>query len=59
MWQVRGAAGAILGSADAVETGGYRVITTLDWHAQQIAQHQLEAAVVAPNLAAQLERRGC
>ena len=38
------------GSADAVETGGYRVITTLDWHAQQIAQHQLEAAAVAPNL---------
>jgi membrane carboxypeptidase/penicillin-binding protein len=41
MWQVRGELEQILGSADAVETGGYRVITTLDWHAQQIAQHQL------------------
>ena len=50
MWQVRGELEQILGSADAVETGGYRVITTLDWHAQQIAQHQLEAAAVAPNL---------
>ena len=50
MWQVRGELEQILGSADAVETGGYRVITTLDWRAQQIAQHQLEAAAVAPNL---------
>jgi membrane peptidoglycan carboxypeptidase len=50
MWQVRSQLEDILGSADAVETGGYRVTTTLDWHAQQIAQHQLEAAAVAPNL---------
>ena len=50
VWQVRGELEQILGSADAVETGGYRVITTLDWHAQQIAEHQLEAAAVAPNL---------
>ena len=42
MWQVRGELEQILGSADAVETGGYRVITTLDWHAQQIAEHQLD-----------------
>ena len=50
MWQVRSQLEQILGSADAVETGGYRVITTLDWHAQQIAENELEAAAVAPNL---------
>lgn len=50
MWQVRGQLEQILGSPDAVETGGYTVIATLDWKAQQIAEHQLQAAVVAPNL---------
>src|SRR5436190_2706233 len=37
-WQVRTALESILGSAEKVETGGYTVITTLDWRAQQIAQ---------------------
>jgi membrane peptidoglycan carboxypeptidase len=50
MWQVRAQLEDILGSADAVETGGYRVTTTLDWRAQQIAQRQLQAAAVTPNL---------
>ena len=50
MWQVRKQLESILGSADAVETGGYRVITTLDWRAQQLAERSVAAAVVAPNL---------
>ena len=40
----------ILGSRDAVETGGYRVITTLDWRAQRLAEKWLSAALIAPNL---------
>ena len=50
MWQVRRQLESILGSADAVETGGYRVLTTLDWRAQQLAERSVAAAVVAPNL---------
>ena len=50
MWQVRRQLESILGSADAVETGGYRVITTLDWRAQQLAERSVAAAVIAPNL---------
>ncbi|HKF85383.1 MAG TPA: transglycosylase domain-containing protein [Candidatus Limnocylindrales bacterium] len=49
-WQVRRQLEQILGSADAVETGGYRVITTLDWRAQQLAERNVAAAVIAPNL---------
>ena len=50
MWQVRKQLETILGSADAVETGGYRVLTTLDWRAQQLAERTVAAAVIAPNL---------
>src|SRR5829696_6975210 len=50
MWQVRKQLESILGSADKVETGGYRVLTTLDWRAQQLAERSVAAAVVAPNL---------
>jgi membrane peptidoglycan carboxypeptidase len=49
-WQVRRELMQILGSQEAVETGGYRVITTLDWPAQQLAEATVAAAVVAPNL---------
>jgi peptidoglycan glycosyltransferase len=49
-WQVRTQLESILGSAEAVDTGGYRVITTLDWRAQQIAQKYMTAAVIAPNV---------
>jgi membrane peptidoglycan carboxypeptidase len=48
--QVKAQLASILGSQDAVETGGYRVITTLDWNAQQLAEKWLTAAVIAPNL---------
>ena len=33
-WAVRDQLQQILGSPDAIETGGYKVITTLDWNAQ-------------------------
>ncbi|MEA2654249.1 MAG: penicillin-binding protein [Chloroflexota bacterium] len=49
-WQVRRQLDVILGGADAVETGGYRVITTLDWKAQQLAEKWLTAAAVVPNV---------
>ena len=49
-WQVRRQLEAILGSAEQVETGGYRVITTLDWRAQQLAERTVAAAVIAPNI---------
>ena len=49
-WAVRTQLEQLLGSADAVETGGYRVITTLDWTAQQLAERYLTAAAIVPNL---------
>ena len=49
-FQVRRQLDTILGSRDAVETGGYRVITTLDWRAQRLAEKWLSAAVISPNL---------
>src|SRR6185437_16132615 len=38
MWQVQGQLAQMLGGVDAVETGGYKVITTLDWTGQQLAE---------------------
>ncbi|HEY0444163.1 MAG TPA: transglycosylase domain-containing protein, partial [Candidatus Limnocylindrales bacterium] len=49
-WQVRRQLETILGGADKVDTGGYRVITTLDWTGQQLAEKWMAAAVIAPNL---------
>jgi membrane peptidoglycan carboxypeptidase len=49
-WQVRRQLEEVLGDAEKVETGGYRVITTLDWKAQQLAEKWLAAAAIAPNL---------
>ena len=49
-WQVRRQLVEILGSNEAVDTGGYRVITTLDKAAQYQAERWLQAAVIAPNL---------
>ncbi len=52
-WQVRRQLESILGTNGAVETGGYRVITTLDWAGQQLAEKWMAAAVIAPNLPSQ------
>jgi membrane peptidoglycan carboxypeptidase len=49
-WQVRRQLETLLGGAKEVETGGYKVITTLDWKAQQLAEKWLAAAAIAPNL---------
>ena len=49
-WQVRRQLDAILGSREAVETGGYTVITSLDWKAQHLAERWLMAAAIAPNV---------
>jgi membrane peptidoglycan carboxypeptidase len=49
-WQVRRQLEQILGSREAIETGGYTVITTLDWKAQHLAERWLTAAAIAPNL---------
>jgi len=49
-WAVRTQLEQLLGGADAVDTGGYRVITTLDWAAQQTAEKYLTAAAVVPNI---------
>ena len=50
VWQVRSELDRLLGGRDAVETGGYRVITTLDWDAQQLAEKYVYAATVIPHL---------
>ncbi|HET9521077.1 MAG TPA: penicillin-binding transpeptidase domain-containing protein, partial [Candidatus Limnocylindrales bacterium] len=49
-WQVRRQLEEIVGDREPVETGGYTVITTLDWRAQTLAEKWLAAAAVAPNL---------
>jgi membrane peptidoglycan carboxypeptidase len=56
VWQVRHQLGTILCPAtpDAcalVDTGGYSVITSLDWKLQQKAEKWVKAAAIAPNRA--------
>jgi penicillin-binding protein 1A len=54
VWQVRHQLGAILCGEDqadtceAVDTGGYTVITTLDWQLQKKAEKWVKAAAIAP-----------
>ncbi len=48
--QVRNQLVQILGSVQALDAGGYRVITTLDTRAQQLAEKWVYAAAVLPNL---------
>jgi len=56
VWQVRSALGAILcGEENAdvcekVDTGGYRIVTTLDWTMQKVVDKWLLAAARSPNL---------
>ncbi|HEU4674017.1 MAG TPA: transglycosylase domain-containing protein [Candidatus Limnocylindrales bacterium] len=57
MWQVRDQLIHILGSADKVDTGGYRVTTTLDMRGQQLAEKYVAAAAIAPNLGARRRTR--
>jgi membrane peptidoglycan carboxypeptidase len=49
-WAVRAQLTQLLGGAAAVDTGGYRVITTLDWTAQQLAEKYMTAAAIVPNV---------
>ena len=49
-WQVRSQLEQLLGGATAVDTGGYKVITSLDWTAQQLAERDVAAGAIAPNL---------
>jgi penicillin-binding protein 1A len=56
VWQVQRQLSAILCGpenadvCDLVDTGGYRVTTTLDWDKQQIVERWLYASARAPNL---------
>jgi membrane peptidoglycan carboxypeptidase len=50
VWQVRTELEELLGGRDAVETGGYRVLTTLDWEAQKLAEKYVYASSVIPQL---------
>ncbi len=36
-------------TCDKVDTGGYKIVTTLDWKMQQTAEKWVRAAVLAPN----------
>ena len=49
-WQVRRQLQSILGPGASIDTGGYTVITSLDWRAQTLAEKWLTAAAVAPNI---------
>ena len=52
-WQVRRQLLAILGPDADLERGGYRVVTTLDWKAQRLAERWLGAAAISPNISRQ------
>ena len=56
-WAVHAELERLLGGAEAVETGGYRVITTLDWDAQKLAERYMYAAAIIPNLPAKAAGR--
>lgn len=49
-WAVRDQLVGLLGGIEAVETGGYRVITSLDWDGQQLAERYVFGAAIIPNL---------
>jgi membrane peptidoglycan carboxypeptidase len=49
-WQVRRQLDEILKGREPVETGGYKVITTLDWNIEAQAERWLGAAGIAPNM---------
>ncbi len=49
-WQVRRELNGILGPDADLKRDGYRVITTLDWRAQRLAERYVAAATIAPNL---------
>jgi membrane peptidoglycan carboxypeptidase len=49
-WAVRTELERILGGREAVETGGFQVITTLDWEAQQLAERHMYAGAIIPHL---------
>ncbi|HEV8516803.1 MAG TPA: transglycosylase domain-containing protein [Candidatus Limnocylindrales bacterium] len=49
-WQVKRQLDGIVADREPVETGGYRVITTLDYEAQKLAERYVYAAAVLPNL---------
>ncbi|HJP88183.1 MAG TPA: transglycosylase domain-containing protein [Candidatus Limnocylindrales bacterium] len=49
-WAVRDQLAQMLGGISAVETGGYKVITTLDWTGQQLGERYMYGAAVIPNL---------
>jgi membrane peptidoglycan carboxypeptidase len=49
-WQVRRQLDEILKGKTPVESGGYKVITTLDWNIQAQAERWLGAAAIAPNV---------
>lgn len=49
-WAVRAQLEQLLGGPDAVDTGGYRVITTLDMDAQQLAERYVYAGAILPTL---------
>jgi len=49
-WAVRSQLVQLLGSDEAVDTGGYNVITSLDWTAQTLAEKYMTAAAIIPNV---------
>jgi membrane peptidoglycan carboxypeptidase len=49
-WQVKRELDSLVSDRASVETGGYRVITSLDWKAQSLAERYITAAAVLPNI---------
>ncbi len=52
VWKVKGELDSLLADRAPAETGGYKVITTLDMTAQTIAERYVTAATILPQLSA-------
>ncbi len=63
VWYMKGQLDALLADRQPADRGGYKIITTLDWNAQQLAEKYVGAGTVLPNLPvdemeAQIEAQG-
>ena len=50
VWYMKGQLDALLADRQPADRGGYKIITTLDWNAQQLAEKYVGAGTILPNL---------
>ena len=50
VWYMKNQLDALLADREPADRGGYKIITTLDWNAQQLAEKYVGAGTILPNL---------